>query len=165
MNQLFLPMAVQIPILGHVVQQLYVRLDCISLMISISSTFESRLSTSYHGELASIQLAINYCRSRSSHIKTKAVHIFTDCQAAMHSLATSNILQSHQGLIDSIRSDISDLQKRGTAVNIYRIAGHVDLEPKEMVDKLAKEAVFLDDDRAQNLDLSLTKIKRKIRQL
>ena len=83
----------------------------------------------------------------------------------MHSLATSNILQSHQGLIDSIRSDISDLQKRGTAVNIYRIAGHVDLEPKEMVDKLAKEAVFLDDDRAQNLDLSLTKIKRKIRQL
>ena len=137
----------------------------ISSMPLISSTFVSRLSTSYHGELAAIQLAINFCRSRTIHIKTKAVHIFTDCQAAMRSLATSNILQSHQGLIDSIRSDISDLQKRGTAVNIYWIAGHVDLEPNEMADKSAKEAVFLDDVRALDHYLSLTTIKRKIRQL
>ena len=68
----------------------------ISSMPSTSSYFVSRLSTSYrpNDELAAIQLAINYCRSRSSH-KKKAVHIFTDCQAAILSLATSNILQSH----------------------------------------------------------------------
>ena len=83
----------------------------------------------------------------------------------MHSLATNNILQSHQGLIDSIRSDISDLQKQGTVVNIYSIAGHVNLEPNEMAEKSAKEAVILDEVRAQHHDLSLTTIERKIRQL
>ena len=35
----------------------------------------------------------------------------------------------------------------------------------EMADKSAKEAVFLDDVRAQDHGLSLTTIKRKIRQL
>ena len=69
----------------------------------------SQHSTSYHGELAAINLAVNLCASRATQKPCDAIHIFSDCQSAMLSIASADINQSHQSLIDNIQSAISDI--------------------------------------------------------
>ena len=135
----------------------------ISSQPTVLSEPASHASTSYHGELFAIKLAIEFCISRLDLHNFRAVHIFSDCQSAMLSVSSSEIHVSHQALIDSIRTSITNLAKQGIHTNIYWIAGHVSLEPNELADKSAKEAASLAKNQACKGLLSSSIAKAEIK--
>ena len=100
----------------------------------------SPCSTSYHRELVALQLALDFCSNRIKQCPRSEVHLFCDCQAAMLAVASPEVHQSHQILIDQIQSTVSGLKQSGTNTHIYWVAGHVNLVPNELADLAAKDA-------------------------
>lgn len=133
-----------------------------SIPITISSPVAHH-STSYHGELEAIRLAVDFCKSRSAHHNFNTLHLFSDCQAAMLSLSSGKIHQAHQSTIDNIQATISELAVLGVTTNIHWVAGNVNLKPNELADQAAKHAVSLVKDESTNQTLALSTIKKQIK--
>ena len=98
------------------------------------------LSTSYHGELMAIFLAIRFMIDSSAYKHCQKAYILSDCQSAISSVCSQDIHKSHQRLIDNIKSDIQTLLERGLRITLNWIAGHVSLQGNEQADHAAKIA-------------------------
>jgi len=85
-------------------------------------------STSYHGELAAIGLALNYLTT-SIRLKnsTEGITILTDCQSALSAICSSSEVTNHSQLITEIQNQVDTLKARDIDVSLTWIAGHAGL--------------------------------------
>jgi len=100
----------------------------------------SRRSTSYHGELQAIELAIDFlcnCTKRYT-----GLCILTDCQSALTTVTGMNQYNEHTSLVQEIARKSKILDDRGTPCAITWIAGHAGLNGNELADDCAKEAAL-----------------------
>ncbi len=99
-------------------------------------------SSSYHGELAAIDLALEYCvTSTGSHHQHNTVSIQTDCQSAKATILGGRPNGFHT-LVSNIHSHILKLEQNRVQVELIWVAGHVNIASNEMSDKAAKDAAL-----------------------
>ena len=127
----------------------------------------SKLSTSYHGELQAIDLALTTIVNKSPPLRANTVHVITDCQAALQAVLKCNITKNFGYLLKSIQDSVTDLKSRNITVKIFWTAGHVNLKGNELADTLAKEAAWLVEnvDNAESIKsyISISEIKNHLR--
>jgi ribonuclease HI len=112
-------------------------------LTSAPSTFKRSVSTrssSYHGELQAIELALNVCARKSPNIRSTTIYIITDCQAALKAAVKCDVTTNFGFLLKDIQDHVIQLSKNNVKVNIYWTAGHISLEGNELADTLAKQA-------------------------
>ena len=100
----------------------------------------SKWSTSYHGELQAIKLATDQIVQLLKTRKFKCAYILSDCQAAIQSVTSIDIHNSHQKLIDEIHRDCDTIAESKVTLQLIWIPGHVNLDGNEKADINAKEA-------------------------
>ena len=123
----------------------------------------SKLSSSYHGELQAIDLALQVAQNKFPPIKNTRIHIchiVTDCQSALQASVKCNITGNFGTILNNIEQAVTNLQKRNVHTLIYWTAGHIDLAGNEMADNLAKEAAIkARDSPITNASISISEIK------
>ncbi len=119
--------------------------------IILNKPLSSR-STSYHGGLFALKLAVEFCIDWRKTYNYMEVHILSDCQSAISSVTSSDLHRSYLDVIDDIRRGEQNLKSQSTTVILHWIAGHVDSNGNELADKTAKEAAI----EASTLPKSLT---------
>ncbi len=97
----------------------------------------ARHSTSFHGEIAAIDLALEYT-AHATLPGCSTVLIHSDCQAAIESVCNNS--SNHTTLIKSIVSNIRTLSDRGIAVEFCWIPGHAGIAANDLADAAAKSA-------------------------
>ena len=97
-------------------------------------------STSYHGEIAAIALALETVLSHQPQLSNRKIHLLTDCQSALLATTSNSSPRNHTEIISQISSKITQLKSHGNSVTITWIAGHVNLAGNEKADRLAKLA-------------------------
>ena len=108
--------------------------DPISIPTPISSS-----SISYHGELAAIESALNYCKNMYG----RKIVILSDCQSAIQSVITSKTPDSYSSMVNSIKQLSNQLFNRGCSISISWVGGHCNILGNELADATAKEACNL----------------------
>ena len=106
----------------------------------------SVFSTSYHGEMLGLVLALTTTLEKcetliQSGVETpKAIHILCDCKSALMSMTSSKILSSHHQLKEDFIAMVKQLQGLGVNTLMSWVAGHVNLPGNDLADACAKEA-------------------------
>ncbi len=94
-------------------------------------------STSFHGEVAAIKLALKYLQD-NSQLQFREALIHSDCRAAIDAIINNT------GNLTNLRSDIVKLTKalnnKGVKVTLCWIPGHAGITANELADHSAKEA-------------------------
>ncbi len=102
----------------------------------------SKHSTSYHGELAAINLALEFISNMiptAQPFRIENIIIHTDCMAALNTV-TNSVKNNYTRLMSSIEEIIHSLDRRNIEFKICWIPGHAGIEANEIADKAAKEA-------------------------
>ncbi len=101
----------------------------------------SHKSTSYHGELQAVDLALDYITSYVTADLTgpRYISILTDCQSALSAI-TGPTPDSHAHIIGDIRNKAKNLTRLGHTIEITWIAGHAGLTGNDLADACAKRA-------------------------
>ena len=124
----------------------------------------SSRSTSYHGELYALKMAVEHASTFLTPGLTKEVHIYCDCRAAMVAVCTTDLHNTHQSLIEQIQTCITRLQTQlGVSVSLHWIPGHVNLIPNELADQAAKAAASSQDSESCDPHLSYMSVKNAAR--
>lgn len=105
----------------------------------------SSKSTSFHGELkgldigaiSSLNMCVNLLESMS-HIS--CIHFFCDCESAIKCMLNADALNSHNDIKVNFLKTVKSLHMIDINVKLSWVAGHVDLIPNEIADKVAKKA-------------------------
>ncbi len=105
--------------------------DPVCLNRSVSSK-----STSYHGEVAAIDLALEYA-ANTAHPVFDTILIHSDCRAAMDSILNQSGIYTK--LWASIMDKIS-LNSKNIEVHFCWVPGHAGINANEVADKYAKRA-------------------------
>jgi len=96
-------------------------------------------STSYHGELAAIKLALEYLVSTNSmKTSTNGVNILTDCQSALSAVCSSTSVTNHNKLVTDILDLVDFIKAKDIHVSLTWVAGHAGLHGNEIADACAK---------------------------
>ena len=122
-------------------------------------------SSSYHGELQAILLALQAVAQRTPPMHDKKVHIITDCQSAVHATANCLDSQNHGHVLCRIKDFVKVLLNCNIRVHIYWTAGHINLCGNEIADTLAKEAATLASIGSHDEPISLSEAKASIKKL
>ena len=127
----------------------------------------SRKSSSFHGELDAISLALSYCDEFCSSMDDRydTVHIFTDCKAALQTVINGS-MSNYVSLVIAIHQAIRSLLDKGVSTELSWIPGHADLKPNELADSAAKDAARQAsgwNNMQDNSTLSFSEIKKEIR--
>ncbi len=104
----------------------------------------SSFSTSYHGELRALKLALAYVCTFSLNHWISEVRLFSDCQSALTSISSGKTCQNHTSTISEIRAHIRRLEEKNITTLGTWVCGHAELEPNELADKHAKLAAEKD---------------------
>jgi ribonuclease HI len=123
------------------------------------------ISTSYHGELAAIDIVVKYLCDSSDQLLSKTIHLFCDCRAAIMAISSAGLHKTHQNIIDNILAACTSLQSLNFTVNLYWTPGHIQLKPNELADQEAKKAAFMAQGDATNCPVSFNVIKGRIKTL
>ena len=108
----------------------------------ILSKHVSNSSSSYHGELYAIKIALQKCLTINL-VKVKIIHILSDCQSAILSSTNNKIADGHQEEINEICKIAEILHNRGIKVSISWIGGHNGIEGNNLADHAAKKGAAL----------------------
>ncbi len=100
----------------------------------------NKLSTSYHGELMAMLLAIQFSNEYSSAHHITEPNIVKDCQAVITSMTSSRHQISHQEIIDQCIANISVLTDKRSATLIHWMPGHAGLAANKFLDGYTMEA-------------------------
>jgi ribonuclease HI len=103
--------------------------------IIISAPISSK-STAYHGEIAAIDIALNFCKN----LYGRKIFILSDCQSAIESVSNNITPDSYATLLNSIKSKSCLLNDRQCIITISWIGGHCGILGNELADKAAKSA-------------------------
>ncbi len=122
-------------------------------------------STSYHGELSAIDLALEYVAqyltSNSTNYSIVAIH--TDCLSALETVRSPDPNNLY-ALNESIRCHVTTLMDNNIHVEIAWIPGHADIAPNDLADRAAKEAARAASESAHgNPPITLQDVKNTIR--
>ena len=124
----------------------------------------SKLSSSYHGELQAIDLALQVIANKMPPVKNVTVHIITDCQSALQAAIKCDITKNFGTLLNNIQKSLICFRERKIRTVIYWTAGHIKLDGNELADKLAKEAAAeARDNTIPESPLSTSEIKNSFR--
>ncbi len=123
----------------------------------------SKLSSSYHGEIQAIDLALETVVSRTPIITNKKVHILTDCQSALYSVTSNSAPSNFSPVVRSITTFVTVLHQRNVSVHITWIAGHVDLHGNEEADSLAKAAAMEAEGMITSQPISMSEAKGAVK--
>ena len=96
----------------------------------------SSKSTAYHGEIAAIDIALNFCKN----LYGRKIFILSDCQSAIESVSNNITPDSYATLLNSIKSKSCLLNDRQCIITISWIGGHCGILGNELADKAAKSA-------------------------
>ncbi len=123
-------------------------------------------SSSFHGELDAISLALTYCVNLCARpVQFNAISIFTDCRAALQTVV-NGVVSNYTSLVLDIQRSIKSLQEQDISIELIWIPGHADLKPNELADIAAKDAARQAaqlDSAQDNSTLSLSEVKKEIR--
>ena len=97
-------------------------------------------SSSYHGELQAIDLALNTVQERQPEVTNQTLHILTDCQSAMHSILSMDTTGHYGYLLRQIQHSLKTLFFGSVTVKLAWTAGHINLRGNEQADAQAKKA-------------------------
>ena len=100
----------------------------------------SKLSSSYHGELQAIDLALQVICNKYPPIKKTDVHLITDCQSALQASIKCKITGNFGQILDRIEKAVTNLHKRDVRTIIYWTAGHINLPGNELADMSSKRS-------------------------
>ena len=125
----------------------------------------SKYSSSYHGELEAINLAVNFAKNYSETHYINQLRIYSDCQSAL--LAVSNIEPSinFRKSILEIRSKIGILQSQNTQVIGIWVCGHANIMGNELADENAKKAALEAKTLTTKCESSIMETKNAIKKL
>ena len=119
----------------------------------------SKCSTSYHGELRGILLALNYVADSPVPGNITDLVILSDCQSAIQAASSCNPPDNHVDLTSGIKSVARDLSTKGIRTTIKWIPGHAGIRGNELADQAAKRGA-LEAKCAENpIDEPLTSTK------
>ena len=122
----------------------------------------SSCSTSYHGELQAIDLAITELLAISPPIN-RPVHLLSDCQSALKVVASPTIPADHTRLHHNIQVKTESLRAQGAELTLKWIAGHIMLDGNDLADVKAKSAALeAKVTHAQQTQLSLKEAKCRL---
>ena len=100
----------------------------------------SRRSSSYHGELQAIFLALEAIANKNPPVYNRRAHLITDCQSAVHAVTNCAVDGNYGLLLSKIQQCVNLLNTRKVEVCIFWTAGHINLPGNDIADSLAKEA-------------------------
>ena len=89
-----------------------------SLPIKLASS-----GTSYEGELEAIKISTEYAKENISD-GTENIHIFVDCQSAIHAITQQNNENCHHLTISSIRENLFDISTKVKSIKIIYCPAH-----------------------------------------
>jgi len=124
-------------------------------------------STSYHGELAAIKLALDCLVSSNLKPGINGIIILTDCQAALQTLCNTSRPTNFINLTHQIIETTQHLEKRGIAVSLTWVAGHAGLEGNEIADACAKAGAEETKSLSDELDdttVTLTEARTQVKE-
>lgn len=101
-----------------------------------------RLATNNIAELSAAHLAIQELLELSTTTVIEVADIFTDSKYTQGMLEHNWNATKNKELVHTIRQDLIQLKNK-MQVNIHWVAGHADIAPNELVDKLANAALLL----------------------
>ena len=110
----------------------------ISLRIKLAKEVTSS-ETSYKGELEAIKISADYTKENISN-STENMHIFGDCQAAIHVITQQNNDNYQRLTISSIRENLFDISTKVKSIKIIYCPAHKGIKDNETADTLAKIA-------------------------
>ena len=119
-------------------------------------------SVSYRGELAAIDLALDFCQPYfTSHPEVNKIIILSDCQSAITTVSSFQYPSNSAKILCKIYDRIKQLSGKFINIEILWIAAHTGILGNELADQCAKEAAERDFD--DSLRLSFTEIKKEIK--
>jgi ribonuclease HI len=101
----------------------------------------SSCSTSYHGELQAIDLAITELLEVTPPIN-RQIHLLSDCQSALKVVASPTVPADHNHLHHEIQVKTESLRAQGAELTLKWIAGHIMLDGNDLADTKAKAAAM-----------------------
>ncbi len=111
----------------------------------------SRRSTSFHGEMAAIDIALEYVVQRTNK-EFSSVLIHSDCQSAMDSIINQSGIYTK--LTAKIMGNVKTLNEYNVAVKFCWVPGHAGIQANEIADieakKAAEAAKLLPEDHAED---------------
>ena len=104
--------------------------------IVISTPISSK-STAYHGELAAIDIALDFCKN----LYGRRIYILSDCQSAIEAVSNNLTPDSYAKTINRIKQKSKHLHDRQCNQSISWVGGHCGiLGNDDLADQAVKEA-------------------------
>jgi ribonuclease HI len=101
----------------------------------------SNNSSSYHGELYAILLAVDFAVNYSANNRISGLRIFSDCQSAILTVCNSSSQNSNfTTLTSDILKRVKQMNDNNIEIDICWVAGHAGLLANELADEEAKLA-------------------------
>jgi len=98
----------------------------------------SSFSNNYSGEVEAIDLALNFLYNADIH--RKEIHMYTDCQAAIQSVFSTEIPKTKIATILNAQGLRKELHDRDNSLIVHWIPGHMNITGNVLADRQAKEA-------------------------
>ena len=122
-------------------------------------------SVSYHGELATIDLTLEFCQPYfTSHPEVNKIVILSDCESAITTVSSFQYPSNFAKVLCKIYDRIKQLSDKSIDIEILWIAAHTGIIGNDLADQcakhVAKEAAELGFD--DSLPLSFTEVKKEI---
>ncbi len=124
-------------------------------------------STSYHGELCAIQLALSYVDRMlpPSSAIPQSVLLHTDCRAAMDTVV-NGCTRMYSSLVEDCARLIESIEHKNVDMKLMWIPGHAGIRPNELADQSAKKAALVASKwskREDNSSVSLSACREQLR--
>ncbi len=115
----------------------------------------SNKSTSFHGELCGIELALSYINSMlpENPQRSNCVLIHTDCKAALDTIV-KGCERQYSKIVGNCASLIMDIANKGVDTRLMWIPGHAGIKSNDLADQAAKEAATKASHLSRNQDES-----------
>jgi ribonuclease HI/retron-type reverse transcriptase len=114
----------------------------------------SKKSTSYHGELQAIYIAMDFAVNYSALHSISKLRIFSDCQSAILTVTDSQLNNNFTSLASDIQERVKQLYTNNISIDICWVAGHAGLAANELADVEAKLAAHEAEHLEESEELS-----------
>ena len=102
----------------------------------------SPMSSSYHGKLQAVALALESIVNKKPLINNRTVHILIVCQSVVHTLANGTADGNYGKTVRRIQDYVTVLYNREVKIYVFWTAGHIDLPGNDIADQLAKQVAL-----------------------